>query len=464
MGGARTEIFGTSLKRIGQLDHFRCGALYRTVWDVRRGELFKDAPLVYPRRKFGDLIRPVKPKILKKGELEKSYVKVDLEDIEDRRGQISRQRSVDSLGSDKIIFGDADILFSKLRPYLGKTILNDKSKPLIGTTELVPLKVSDIATPEYVKYLLLTEDFLDLSQRLMYGKQHPRIDVEDLLNLQVPCPPIDVQRKISDRIQVEVETKVSILKGRRLSIQEQIDESFATYKVGQVRRQEQLTVYKSRLSQASDQKYLRCGARYRYFWDVLKGRLFEGSAYPFTELRNLVDVFPCEHLRKGELDERYVLVDLPDVIPIEGRIKPELHWVDEVESDKVIFGLADVLFSHIDPYLGHVILNNRDLPLVGTTEFIPLKAKEGVDPRFVRYLLLSKEFLAYSKYVMYGKRHPRVHLWDLRHIRVPNPPSEVQRDLCNGLEMVENANVEIERQIDSLYSKVETLLNDGLRN
>ena len=115
-----SDIFSTSFSKLGEGNRFRTGALYRSAWDVYNGELFRDIKLLYPKTKLRNLIRPYKAQKLKKGALDQEYILIDLEDIESRRGRIGSERVVTEIGSDRILFGDADLLFSKLRPYLRK--------------------------------------------------------------------------------------------------------------------------------------------------------------------------------------------------------------------------------------------------------------------------------------------------------------------------------------------------------
>ena len=77
---------------------------------------------------------------------------------------------------------------------------------LIGTTELLPFKVNkDKVYPEYLKYVLLSHEYLEKSWFLMYGKEHPRIHPLDLLSIKIPLPPKDVQEKIISEIQKQEE-------------------------------------------------------------------------------------------------------------------------------------------------------------------------------------------------------------------------------------------------------------------
>ena len=196
------EVFTTNALSIGKQKFLRCGAQYRAFWDVHGGLLF-NGKTKYPIVKLGSLMRLHKAKTLKKGILDKEYILIELEDIEQRTGKIlNMDRIVTEIGSDKTYFGDADLITTKLRPYLGYTILNIPELELIGTTELLPFKVNkDKVYPEYLKYVLLSHEYLEKSWFLMYGKEHPRIHPLDLLSIKIPLPPKDIQKKIISEIQ-----------------------------------------------------------------------------------------------------------------------------------------------------------------------------------------------------------------------------------------------------------------------
>jgi restriction endonuclease S subunit len=144
---------------------------------------------------------------LKKGFLDKEHVLIELEDIEAGTGKITNlERVVTEIGSDKTYFNGCDLITTKLRPYLGYTILNNQELELIGTTELLPFTINkNLAYPEYIKYLLLSYEYVEKSGFLMHGKEHPRIHFLDLLNIKVPLPDLDIQREIISEIQLQEE-------------------------------------------------------------------------------------------------------------------------------------------------------------------------------------------------------------------------------------------------------------------
>ncbi|MCG2717570.1 MAG: restriction endonuclease subunit S, partial [Nanoarchaeota archaeon] len=55
--------------------------------------------------------------------------------------------------------------------------------------------------PEYIKYLLLSYEYLEKTNSLMYGKEHPRIHPLDIVNIKIPLPDLETQKKIVDEIQ-----------------------------------------------------------------------------------------------------------------------------------------------------------------------------------------------------------------------------------------------------------------------
>jgi len=452
------EPIFTRFSKIGERDHFRFGALYTSVWEVQNGELFKGKKLAYPLAKLRDLMRPYsEAQVIKKGPLDREYILIDLEDIESRTGRIKKGKKVTKIGSDKVLFGDADILFSKLRPYLGYAIINDKTKPYIGTTELIPFKVKN-AVPEYIKYLMLTQEFLTLTSHLMYGKEHPRIDKEDLLNVLVPYPPKERQCEIVEKIKINIEAKVDSLRSKIVPMQKAVDDVFRREGIKKGPERQRSTIFQSSFRRLGEQKYMRLGSRYRYFWEIRKGQLFDDSVYPLERLGNMAREAKVAVLKKGLLDSEYIQVDLANIMKKEGRIKDDVETVTEIGSDKVVFGDSDVLYSQIDPFLGHVILNDESRPYIGTTELTPLKTEDDVDRRFIRYILLSQDFLGSSRYLMYGKRHPRIHIYDVMNLRIPKPSLTIQQKISDEIEKTEKNNIECDEKIVGLYLKLNDLL------
>jgi restriction endonuclease S subunit len=192
--------FMESLSEVGKRRHFRTGVKYNSFSKHRQGLLF-ETKKGFEIRRLGELIQLYPAKKLKKGILDKEYILIDKEDVEQKTGVIKDEEMVDRIDSDKKVFGNSDILVSKIRPYLGQVFANDKTKPYIGTPEFVPYKVKgDQSLAHFIRYILLSKHFLYFSGRVMSGKLQPRLAPDEMLDLRIPMPPPEDVRAVVEEI------------------------------------------------------------------------------------------------------------------------------------------------------------------------------------------------------------------------------------------------------------------------
>lgn len=93
-----------------------------------------------------------------------------------------------------------DVLFGRLRPYLNK-IHSAKSNGVCSTEFHVirvhkTNKVKEQIYPEYLAAILRSSVILAQTKHMMTGNTHPRLTNEDVINLVVPIPEIEVQKSI----------------------------------------------------------------------------------------------------------------------------------------------------------------------------------------------------------------------------------------------------------------------------
>jgi len=96
-------------------------------------------------------------------------------------------------------FDTRHILYGKLRPYLNKVAL-----PTVDgrcTTEIIPLLPNDGVCREYIAFLLRRKETIDYVMPENTGSRMPRADMEHLLNMEIPLPLIDEQRRIAAEIE-----------------------------------------------------------------------------------------------------------------------------------------------------------------------------------------------------------------------------------------------------------------------
>ena len=121
---------------------------------------------------------------------------LSLEHIESNTGRIllTPANAAEGAGrSNAFAFDERHILYGKLRPYLNKVALPDF--PGRCTTEALPLLPKGVIR-EYVALILRSDATVAYVMRKVTGSRMPRADVQDLLAMPIPLPPLAEQRRI----------------------------------------------------------------------------------------------------------------------------------------------------------------------------------------------------------------------------------------------------------------------------
>ena len=91
-------------------------------------------------------------------------------------------------------FDGRHVLYGKLRPYLNKVATPDFAGRC--STELIPLLPQDGVDRNFLAYLLRQKETVDFAMASVTGSRMPRTDMNFLLSMRVPLPPLDEQRRI----------------------------------------------------------------------------------------------------------------------------------------------------------------------------------------------------------------------------------------------------------------------------
>ena len=123
---------------------------------------------------------------------------LNLDMVEQQTGNIIDYNYVtkDGLNGSIIQFDSDMILYSKLRPNLNKVVL-----PKIegyATSEMLPLKPNEKELDrEYLAEYLRSEGFVTWAASKTAGAKMPRLGTKELLNVEIPLPPLEEQRHIA---------------------------------------------------------------------------------------------------------------------------------------------------------------------------------------------------------------------------------------------------------------------------
>lgn len=361
------------------------------------------------------------------------------------------------------------ILIASVRPNLKKFIpITDTEQDLYFTKAFIYLlPKQNLIEGRLLKHLLRTILFERLVGLCREGKGYPTLKENDLKFFFIENELIKKigsnKNKLLQKID-ENEQKILQIKPKIESIQDIIEDVFVKYNVKSKQsindHEEHFSINSQKMG---DNLFLRLGARYYAFFEVHQGLLFgENKNFEQVPLVRLIKKHKVQVLKKGVLDKPYTLLDLEQLEAKTGRILDENNEVEEIGSDKVVFGDADIVISKIDPYLAYVFINDKGKNFIGTTELVPFKISKDIDIHYLKYCLLSNEYIEKPALIMYGKRHPRIHIKDLLAIKIPLPDSKTQQKIISEIQHREEKSNQYKEQIKKLREEIDNLIYKNL--
>ncbi|HEX8875277.1 MAG TPA: restriction endonuclease subunit S [Phycisphaerales bacterium] len=124
-----------------------------------------------------------------------------LEHVESQTGCILKQTETpveDEGKSTTFRFDTRHVLYGKLRPYLNKVALPDFAGRC--TTEMIPLLPAEGVDRAFLAWVLRREETIAWALRQNTGSRMPRADMDSLLTLEIPLPPLAEQERIAGRL------------------------------------------------------------------------------------------------------------------------------------------------------------------------------------------------------------------------------------------------------------------------
>jgi type I restriction enzyme M protein len=151
--------------------------------------------------KLGDLVKERKENMGTEKDGDLNYV--GLENIESGTGRLVNfsPKPASDIKSGSKRFELGDILYGRLRPNLNKVFLNEVISNGRCSTEILVLE-PDIkkVNPMYLSELLRTKEMNTRIVDLIKGAALPRVNISDLLALEVPLPKLDKQNDMANMI------------------------------------------------------------------------------------------------------------------------------------------------------------------------------------------------------------------------------------------------------------------------
>lgn len=137
---------------------------------------------------------------------------------------------------------------------------------------------------------------------------------------------------------------------------------------------------------------------------------------------------------------------------------------EQPSSSSACFGACDILFSKLRPYLNKVAICPEHLQEVaGSTELVTYRARAGVDPYYVFFVLKSPLVLNQVIDITSGSTHPRVDPDLIDDVLVPMAEASVQKRIGRlaraALELMRRATLLVEEAKADVEALIEGTLD-----
>ncbi len=177
-------------------------------------------PVGWRWARLGDVCKQDRQIVEPRSEMAARLQYLSLERIESNTGRILREASDTAREegrSTTFAFDVRHVLYGKLRPYLNKVALPDVSGRC--TTEIIPLLPAEGTDRCYLAWLLRRNETVSSAMRQRTGSRMPRADMDDLLSLEIPLPPLEEQKRIA----AILNEQMGAVERTRKAIEEQLD-------------------------------------------------------------------------------------------------------------------------------------------------------------------------------------------------------------------------------------------------
>ena len=315
---------------------------------------------------------------------------------------------------------DGDLLFARSGNTVGKSYLHESGQvpyPCFYAGYMIRFRFSEKVLPKYVFAFTQTPYYHEWVSAIQRSAGQPNINAQEYRSLEIPLPPLPVQRKIVAELDAayaakrEADEKATkllasiddmVLKELGIAKLPKPDTSLPS-RIFTVPASE---VHNGRLDPIAYQSMRR-----QFYKNVRAG------TYEVLRLNEIVDV---DRRQTDSLDGlRYV--GLENVNGEDGACCPTND--KESISTAVLFQKGEILFPKLRPYLNKVWLS--DFVGAASTEFFPL-IPTGVSAEYLIVYLRLAQVARVMTLLMTGNTLPRVQLEDVLSLPVPIPPRPIQ--------------------------------------
>ncbi|MFN5262169.1 MAG: restriction endonuclease subunit S [Pseudanabaena sp.] len=348
---------------------------------------------------------------------------VGLENVESWKGKLVQS---DNLSSEEDAatanrFYSENVLFGKLRPYLAKVFVAQQDG--CCTSELLVLRPVKYYA-NYLKYLILNPDFINLVNSSTYGAKMPRASWDFIGNIFLPTPPIETQKLIATFLDSKTAAIDTLIDKKQRLIQLLEDNLTALINQAVTKGLNPNVPMKS-----TGVEWLE---EVPTHWDVMAIKYLAHSGR-----KTFID---GDWVELPYITEEGIRLIQTGNVGIGNYREKGFKYIAEESFHKLNCTEVkpnDVLICRLDGPVGRACLApNLGLRMITSVDNTILKPATKHNARFIVYLLSSKSYLEWNQVLcrVGGGNRWRVSRSMLGDLRVPVPPEKEQKEIANFLE------------------------------
>ena len=297
----------------------------------------------------------------------------------------------------------------------GKTWVNNHAHVLKAKDEII--------STDFLLYSLM---FYDVT-KLITGTTRKKLTRAGMEKITLSIPTLSIQNKITDYLQ-KIESFISFRKHQLNSLKE-LNKSLFTTMFGDIK--------------TNDKN-----------WEIRK---IEDCI-----LNNIKNI---DLKTNGEI----TYIDISSINNKENIISSYKKYDNIREAPsraKKILNENDILISTVRPALKNIaIFNKKNSELtIGSTGFCVLRPKDTIDSKYIFEIIKSNNFTETLIKRQIGANYPAVSDRDIKSIKIPIPPIELQNKFAERVEKIEKLKFEIEKSIEIAQNLYDSLISKYFDN
>jgi restriction endonuclease S subunit len=307
----------------------------------------------------------------------------------------------------KNIFKPLDILYGKLRPNLNKVWLADRSG-ICSTDIFVIEAIEGKADPVFASYIFRSPQFNKAVISQLKGAQLPRIGWSSFEEIQIPLPPIAIQKEIV----TEIEGYQKVINGARAVIDN----------------------YRPHIAIDPDWEMMEIGEICKPEYGFTEKAMDQGD----VRFIRITDISETGFLKKEDL--KYIMLTQ--------------------EARNSLLSKGDILVARTGATFGKTMLFEEEYDAVFASYLIRLRfPKDKINPRYYWAFAQSDNYWKQANALMTGGGQPQFNGNAIVQVKIPVPPLETQEAIVAEIQAEQalvNANREL---IERFEKKIQTVLN-----